>query len=188
MIASARTIPTREDRFLEMLPQMSASMFGSFLSWLNDHESVVFLVCTANDVAKLPPEFSRAERFDATFFLAEIDGARVWLGSPPHPIPLPRKAGGEGTLLLPGVRGTSPPTTLRRRGHSGWGRVGEDGGIGPTCGRRLSGDGSAQRRSGSIVCPESALVGLWLCEPFGMMPESRLERVFPVRAHDGYAD
>jgi SpoVK/Ycf46/Vps4 family AAA+-type ATPase len=44
-------------------------MFGTFLSWLNDHESDVFVVCTANDVAKLPPEFTRAERFDGVFFL-----------------------------------------------------------------------------------------------------------------------
>jgi len=48
---------------------VSSRMFGSFLSWLNDHDSDVFVVCTANDVAKLPPEFSRAERFDGTFFL-----------------------------------------------------------------------------------------------------------------------
>jgi hypothetical protein len=48
---------------------VSSRMFGTFLSWLNDHESDVFVVCTANDVAKLPPEFSRAERFDGTFFL-----------------------------------------------------------------------------------------------------------------------
>ena len=48
---------------------VSARMFGSFLSWLNDHESDVFVVCTANDVSKLPPEFSRAERFDGIFFL-----------------------------------------------------------------------------------------------------------------------
>lgn len=48
---------------------VSSRMFGSFLSWLNDHESDVFVVCTANDVAKLPPEFGRAERFDAIFFL-----------------------------------------------------------------------------------------------------------------------
>ncbi|REJ88279.1 MAG: AAA family ATPase [Planctomycetota bacterium] len=48
---------------------VSARMFGSLLSWLNDHDSDVFVVCTANDVAKLPPEFSRAERFDALFFL-----------------------------------------------------------------------------------------------------------------------
>lgn len=48
---------------------ISARMFGSFLTWLNDHESDVFVVCTANDVSKLPPEFSRAERFDGIFFL-----------------------------------------------------------------------------------------------------------------------
>jgi len=48
---------------------VSSRMFGSFLSWLNDHESDVFVVCTANDVGKLPPEFARAERFDAIFFL-----------------------------------------------------------------------------------------------------------------------
>jgi hypothetical protein len=48
---------------------VSARMFGSLLSWLNDHQSDVFVVCTSNDVTKLPPEFSRAERFDALFFL-----------------------------------------------------------------------------------------------------------------------
>ncbi|MDB5392453.1 MAG: ftsH4 2, partial [Planctomycetaceae bacterium] len=48
---------------------VSSRMFGSLLSWLNDHESDVFVVCTANDVSKLPPEFSRAERFDGLFFL-----------------------------------------------------------------------------------------------------------------------
>lgn len=48
---------------------VSARMFGSLLSWLNDHESDVFVVCTANDVSKLPPEFCRAERFDGLFFL-----------------------------------------------------------------------------------------------------------------------
>jgi SpoVK/Ycf46/Vps4 family AAA+-type ATPase len=48
---------------------VSSRMFGTFLSWLNDHESDVFVVCTANDVSKLPPEFGRSERFDAIFFL-----------------------------------------------------------------------------------------------------------------------
>ena len=41
---------------------VSARMFASFLGWLNDHESDAFVVCTANDVSKLPPEFGRAER------------------------------------------------------------------------------------------------------------------------------
>lgn len=48
---------------------VSARMFGTFLTWLNDHESDVFVICTANDVSKLPPEFTRAERFDGVFFL-----------------------------------------------------------------------------------------------------------------------
>lgn len=48
---------------------VSARMFGTFLQWLNDHTSDVFVVCTSNDAAKLPPEFSRSERFDGVFFL-----------------------------------------------------------------------------------------------------------------------
>lgn len=48
---------------------VSARMFGTFLSWLNDHESNVFVVCTANDVSRLPPEFGWSERFDGIFFL-----------------------------------------------------------------------------------------------------------------------
>ena len=48
---------------------VSSRMFGTFLSWLNDHQSDVFVVCTSNDISKLPPEFSRSERFDGIFFL-----------------------------------------------------------------------------------------------------------------------
>ena len=48
---------------------VSARLFGTFLTWLNDHESDVFVICTANNVSHLPPEFSRAERFDGVFFL-----------------------------------------------------------------------------------------------------------------------
>jgi SpoVK/Ycf46/Vps4 family AAA+-type ATPase len=48
---------------------VSARLFGSLLTWLSDHETDVFFVGTSNDVSKLPPEFSRAERFDAVYFL-----------------------------------------------------------------------------------------------------------------------
>ena len=48
---------------------VSARLLGTLLSWLNDHESDVFVVATANDVSKLPPELTRAERFDGIFFL-----------------------------------------------------------------------------------------------------------------------
>jgi SpoVK/Ycf46/Vps4 family AAA+-type ATPase len=48
---------------------VSARLFGSFLSWLNDHTSDVFVVATCNDISKLPAEFARAERFDGVFFV-----------------------------------------------------------------------------------------------------------------------
>ncbi len=48
---------------------VTARVFGSLLTWLNDHESDVFFVGTCNDASKLPPEFARAERFDGVFFL-----------------------------------------------------------------------------------------------------------------------
>lgn len=44
-------------------------LFGTLLTWLADHESDVFFIGTANDISKLPPEFTRAERLDAVFFL-----------------------------------------------------------------------------------------------------------------------
>ena len=48
---------------------VTARVFGSLLTWLNDHESDVFFVGTCNDASKLPPEFARAERFDGIFFV-----------------------------------------------------------------------------------------------------------------------
>ncbi len=48
---------------------VTSRMFGTFLSWLNDHTSDVFVVCTSNDISRLPPEFGRSERFDGIFFL-----------------------------------------------------------------------------------------------------------------------
>ena len=55
---------------------VATRMFGNLLSWLSDHESDVFMICTANDVSRLPPEFSRAERFDGCFFLDLPTSAR----------------------------------------------------------------------------------------------------------------
>ena len=48
---------------------VSARMFGSLLSWMADgRRSDSFLVLTSNDVCKLPPEFLRSERLDASLF------------------------------------------------------------------------------------------------------------------------
>ena len=48
---------------------VSARMLGTLLTWLNDRQSDSFVICTANDISKLPPEFTRAERFDGIFFV-----------------------------------------------------------------------------------------------------------------------
>lgn len=53
---------------------VSARLFGTFLTWLNDHESDVFVLGTVNDISKVPPEFARAERFDGVFFV-DLPGA-----------------------------------------------------------------------------------------------------------------
>ena len=54
---------------------VSTRMFGTLLTYLSDHESDVFVVASANDISKLPPELSRAERFDGVFFL-DLPGPR----------------------------------------------------------------------------------------------------------------
>lgn len=40
------------------------------LTWLSDKTSPVFVVATANDITKLPPELTRAGRFDEIFFVS----------------------------------------------------------------------------------------------------------------------
>lgn len=54
---------------------VGARLFGTLLTWLSDHESDVFFIGTSNDITKLPPEFSRSERFDAVYFL-DLPGAQ----------------------------------------------------------------------------------------------------------------
>jgi ATP-dependent 26S proteasome regulatory subunit len=44
-------------------------VFGTLLTWLQEKESPVFVIATANNVLSLPPEFMRAGRFDEIFFL-----------------------------------------------------------------------------------------------------------------------
>jgi SpoVK/Ycf46/Vps4 family AAA+-type ATPase len=54
---------------------VSSRLFGSLLSWLSDRNSDVFVIATCNDISSLPPEFARAERWDAVFFL-DLPSAR----------------------------------------------------------------------------------------------------------------
>ncbi|MBD2145274.1 MAG: AAA family ATPase [Sphaerospermopsis kisseleviana] len=48
---------------------VSTRQFGTFLSWLNDHEYPIFFIATSNDREKLPPELFRAGRFDEIFIV-----------------------------------------------------------------------------------------------------------------------
>jgi hypothetical protein len=48
---------------------VSTRLFGTLLTWLAEHDTDVFFIATANDISRLPPEFTRAERLDAVFFL-----------------------------------------------------------------------------------------------------------------------
>jgi SpoVK/Ycf46/Vps4 family AAA+-type ATPase len=47
----------------------SSRIFGTFLTWLNDKKESVFVIATANDISRLPPELLRKGRFDEIFFV-----------------------------------------------------------------------------------------------------------------------
>jgi ATP-dependent 26S proteasome regulatory subunit len=47
----------------------AARVFGTFLTWLSDKTSPVFVVATANDISQLPPELLRKGRLDEIFFV-----------------------------------------------------------------------------------------------------------------------
>ncbi len=48
---------------------LSKRMFGTLLSWMQDHRYPIFIVATANDISALPPELMRKGRFDEVFFV-----------------------------------------------------------------------------------------------------------------------
>ena len=48
---------------------VTARIFSSFLSWMQEKTAPVFVVATANDVRSLPPELMRKGRFDEIFFV-----------------------------------------------------------------------------------------------------------------------
>lgn len=49
--------------------EVTTRLFGQFLTWMQEKDSNVFIVATANDVSHLPPEFLRKGRFDELFFV-----------------------------------------------------------------------------------------------------------------------
>lgn len=48
---------------------VSQRILGSFLTWLQEKEKPVFVVATANDIDRMPPELLRKGRFDEVFFV-----------------------------------------------------------------------------------------------------------------------
>lgn len=49
--------------------EVTMRLFGSFLTWMQEKTSPVFVIATANDITKLPPELLRKGRFDEIFYV-----------------------------------------------------------------------------------------------------------------------
>ena len=47
----------------------TSRVFGTFINWLGEKKSPVFVVATANNIRQLPPEMLRKGRFDEIFFV-----------------------------------------------------------------------------------------------------------------------
>jgi SpoVK/Ycf46/Vps4 family AAA+-type ATPase len=48
---------------------LARRILGTLLTWLSERRKPVFVVATANDIARLPPEMVRKGRFDEIFFV-----------------------------------------------------------------------------------------------------------------------
>ncbi len=48
---------------------VSARVFGTFLTWMQEKTAPVFVMATANNIERLPPELLRKGRFDDIFFI-----------------------------------------------------------------------------------------------------------------------
>jgi MoxR-like ATPase len=57
---------------------LSQRMFGTLLTWMQEHRAPVFVAATANNIEALPPELLRKGRFDEIFFvdLPDLDARR----------------------------------------------------------------------------------------------------------------
>ena len=49
--------------------EVTVRLFGTFLTWMQEKTSSSFVVATANDITKLPPELMRKGRFDEIFYV-----------------------------------------------------------------------------------------------------------------------
>lgn len=53
--------------------EVTVRLFGTFLTWMQEKTSSTFVVTTANDITKLPPELMRKGRFDEIFYVSLPD-------------------------------------------------------------------------------------------------------------------
>ncbi|MEV8514784.1 AAA family ATPase [Dactylosporangium sp. NPDC051484] len=56
-------------------------VFGTFLTWMQEKTGSVFVIATANDIERLPPELLRKGRFDEIFFVdlpSRAERASIW--------------------------------------------------------------------------------------------------------------
>ena len=49
--------------------EVTTRLLGTFLTWMQEKTAPVFVVATANDIVKLPPELLRKGRFDEIFYV-----------------------------------------------------------------------------------------------------------------------
>lgn len=50
--------------------EVTIRLFGTFLTWMQDKKTMAFVIATANNISKLPPELLRKGRFDEIFYVA----------------------------------------------------------------------------------------------------------------------
>ena len=53
--------------------EVTTRLFGNFLTWMQEKSSPTYVVATANDITKLPPELLRKGRFDEIFYVGLPD-------------------------------------------------------------------------------------------------------------------
>lgn len=87
----------------------TSRVFGTFITWLQEKTSPVFVIATANDISSLPPELMRKGRFDEIFFV-DLPNPKerekifqIMLKKYKHP----EAAGGQMHLLIQATEGFS---------------------------------------------------------------------------------
>ena len=59
----------------------TSRIFGTFLTWMQEKTRPVFVIATANDIDRLPPELLRKGRFDEIFFVdlpTRVERSAIW--------------------------------------------------------------------------------------------------------------